>query len=57
VHTDFNSREKYYNLLKEWRYKIYKFDSDTNYRGQELKEDDMITWQGFDIFAVHENNL
>lgn len=53
LHTTFEDRKKYYGLLTDWGYKIFKFDSDIHYTGQELLPDDLNKWNHYDIFCVH----
>lgn len=44
-------RKEMYRFLKGFGYKIYYFESPTQFEGQELKEEDMMKWKHFDIYA------
>jgi FkbM family methyltransferase len=53
--TDRLQREGYYNDLRALGYRVHKFHSEEDHAGQPLSRDDMMSWEHFDVFAVHES--
>jgi FkbM family methyltransferase len=53
-HSPAEDRRAYYRDLRDLGYRVHKFNSDTDYQGQELREEQMMDWEHYDIFAVHE---
>lgn len=51
-HLPEEQRRGYFDDLSALGYRIHKFNSDEDYRGDELTRDDMMRWEHFDIFAV-----
>lgn len=51
-HLHAGERVAYYRRLRELGYTIHRWESDENYFGPVLTEQDMIRWVNFDIFAV-----
>ena len=33
-------------------YAVHKFESDRQYAGAQLDEEDMLTWEHFEVFAI-----
>jgi len=48
-------RHGYYADLRELGYRVHKFKSEEDYFGVELKLEDMVKWEHFDVFAVPES--
>lgn len=55
-HSDEASRVAYHQTLSELGYRVYHMNSEEDYRGELLAEGDMMRWDHFDIFAVHDMN-
>lgn len=53
-HTDEASRMAYHETLQRLGYRIYHMPSEEDYRGELLTENDMMKWDHFDVFAVHD---
>lgn len=53
-HMSLDAREKYLSDLNQIGYRVRKFNSDTDYRGEELTLSRMSNWKQFDIFAEPE---
>lgn len=51
-HLPANSRAAYYRRLRGLGYTIHRWESDENYYGPVMTEQDMDRWVNFDIFAV-----
>ena len=45
-------REQMYSFFSDRKYKIFKINDESDYRGEELKKTDMMKWEHFDIFCV-----
>jgi FkbM family methyltransferase len=50
-HTSQEYRDELYDLLKGLNYSIHKFESPSQYQGQQLNKEDMQNWKHFDIFC------
>ncbi len=50
--TDRASRVKMYQFLVNLGYEIYRVESDSNYRGERLHENDLTSRRHYDIFCV-----
>lgn len=48
-------REGYYEDLRELGYRVHKFQSEADHAGRQLARHDMMAWEHFDVFAVHES--
>ena len=53
-HSSSEDRRGYYQDLRALGYTVYKFNSDRDYSGEQLGEQDMMKWEHFDVFAVPE---
>jgi FkbM family methyltransferase len=53
--TERPEREAYYNDLRQLGYRVHRLEGEENYVGQELSREDMMSWEHFDIFAIHES--
>ena len=53
-HLPAEQRQGYYSDLRELGYQIHKFNSDEDYAGVRLDQEDMMRWKHFDIFAQPE---
>jgi FkbM family methyltransferase len=53
-HLPAEARFKYYDDLRALGYRVFKFVSVTQYRGEELTREQMMQWRHFDIFATPE---
>lgn len=53
-HSDEESRIAYHKTLTEMGYRVYHMKSEDDYRGELLAEGDMMRWDHYDIFAVHD---
>lgn len=53
-HSPDAERAGFWRDLREMGYRVHRFVSDVEYRGEELAERDMTKWRHFDIFAVPE---
>lgn len=51
-HSPAEERRGYYRDLRELGYAVHKFESDCQYAGPILAEEDMTRWEHFDVFAV-----
>lgn len=51
-HSPPEERRGYYRDLRDLGYAIHKFESDREYAGAPLSEDDMVKWEHFDVFAI-----
>ncbi|HET7189768.1 MAG TPA: hypothetical protein VFI52_16565, partial [Gemmatimonadaceae bacterium] len=51
-HSPEAERARFWRELREMGYRVHKFESDTQYKGEELQERDMMRWPHFDIFCV-----
>lgn len=50
--TDHAQRRKLYGTIMAHGYDIHKVDSDFNYLGELIREEDLTRWPHFDIFCV-----
>ncbi|HEX5340342.1 MAG TPA: FkbM family methyltransferase [Gammaproteobacteria bacterium] len=53
-HLPTERRVAYFNELHAHGYRLHKWESDGNYRGQVLTKDDVDNWRHYDVFAVPE---
>jgi FkbM family methyltransferase len=53
--TDREQREAYYQDLRDLGYRIHKFNGEADPLGQEVARSEMMSWDHYDIFAVHES--
>lgn len=51
-YSDLPYREKLFSFLKNRNYKIFHFNSSSDYRGQSISENELLKWDHYDIFAV-----
>jgi len=53
-HLNEKKRQELLSELHQYRYRMHKINSDDDYLGPELGEDNLMDWQHYDIFAVPE---
>lgn len=53
--TDREQREAYYEDLRGLGYRVHKFNGEEDHVGQELARSDMMSWEHYDIFAIHDS--
>jgi FkbM family methyltransferase len=51
-HLPLEARRAYFQELQGLGYRLYKFEDEKHYKGQELAESMLMDWEHFDIFAV-----
>ncbi|MEO8256451.1 MAG: FkbM family methyltransferase [Acidobacteriota bacterium] len=51
-HLPHDQRAAYFDELRGFGYRLFKWEDDRTYRGQELGRDDLSRWKHFDVFAV-----
>jgi len=54
-HMPQEQREGYYRDLRDLGYRVHRFNDDEDYLGEELSGADLMKWEHFDVFAVHES--
>ena len=52
--TGREEREAYYEDLRDLGYRIYRFESEEDHVGRQLARGDMMAWEHYDIFAIHD---
>lgn len=50
--TTLDERERFYEFLNGFGYKIFRVESETNYRGLLIKRKNLNDWKHYDIFCV-----
>jgi hypothetical protein len=53
-HLPENERAGYGKDLRDLGYRLFKCEGETEYRGDELRPDDLSRWTHFDVFAIPE---
>ena len=51
-HSPDTERRAYWRDLRGLGYRVHRYVSDTQYKGEALEEADMTRWQHFDIFCI-----
>jgi FkbM family methyltransferase len=50
--TNGDQRLRFYEFLASFGYSIFHVESDTNLKGEPIKQDDLMRWAHYDIFCV-----
>lgn len=53
-HLSTERRRSYFRDLRDLGYRLYKWESDENYYGKVISENNVADWRHYDIFAVPE---
>lgn len=54
--TTLAERERLYEFLNNFGYEIFRVESETNYRAQLIKKENLNDWKHYDIFCVPAKN-
>ena len=56
MHTSYEQRIALYHILRDLEYNIYKFVSESNYKGEIIDSSNLMQWKHYDIFCIPQEH-